>query len=68
MKILFFILIPFWLLASQILNYNIYDRTDRVDLMLTFDTPFEGTISQQRQTGSILIKLNNASIESPKVA
>jgi len=67
MKILFFILLPLWLFASQILNYNVYDRTDRVDLMLTFDTPFEGTISQQRQSTSILIKLNNVSIESPKV-
>ncbi len=67
MKILFFILLPLWLLASQILNYNVYDRTDRVDLMLTFDTPFEGTISQQRQSGNILIKLNNVSIQSPKV-
>ncbi len=67
MKLLFLTLLPLWLFGSQILNYNIYDRTDRVDLMLTFDTPFEGTISQQHQSDSILIKLNNVSIESPKV-
>ncbi len=67
MKIILSILIPFWLFASQILNYNIYDRTDRVDLMLTFDTPFEGTITQKRQSGTILIKLSKISIDSPKV-
>ena len=67
MKLLFLTLLPLWLFGSQILNYNIYDRTDRVDLMLTFDTPFEGTISQQHKSDSILIKLNNVSIESPKV-
>jgi hypothetical protein len=67
MKIVILTLIPFWLFASQILNYNVYDRTDRVDLMLTFDTPYEGDIRQQIQSGSILIKLSNVSIESPKV-
>lgn len=67
MKIVFFLLLPLWLFASQILNYNVYDRTDRVDLMLTFDTPFEGVISQQRQLGSILVKLSDISIESPKI-
>ncbi len=67
MKIIFFLLLPLWLFSSQILNYNIYDRSDRVDLMLTFDTPFEGKITQQRKSGSILIKLNNISIESPKI-
>ncbi|MEA3522879.1 MAG: hypothetical protein U9R50_07870 [Campylobacterota bacterium] len=67
MKIVFFILIPFWLFASQILNYNVYDRTDRVDLMLTFDTPFEGTITQKRKAETVLIKLSNVTIESPKV-
>jgi hypothetical protein len=35
--------------------------------MLTFDTPFEGKITQQRQSGTILIKLNGISIESPKI-
>ncbi len=67
MKIIFFITLPLWLFGSQILNYNIYNRSDRVDLMLTFDTPFDGKILQQRHTGSILIKLDNVSIESPKI-
>jgi hypothetical protein len=67
MKIVFLILMPFWLFASQILNYNVYDRTERVDLMLTFDTPYEGEIRQQKQSGNILIKLSDVSIESPKV-
>jgi len=67
MKIFYLLLLPLLLSASQILNYNLYDRTDRVDLMLTFDTPFEGRISQQRQSGNILIKLTNVTIESAKM-
>jgi hypothetical protein len=67
MKILLITLLPLWLFASQILNYNLYDRTDRVDLMLTFDTPFEGQIRQYQKSGNIIIKLSGVSIESPKV-
>ena len=55
------------LLASQILSYNIYDRTDRVDLMITFDTPYHGLIKQSRSKSKIIIKLENASIEAPKI-
>lgn len=55
------------LFASKILSYNVYDRSDRVDIMLTFDTPYEGKIRQHRQQNRIIIKLSDASIESPKV-
>lgn len=53
--------------ASKILSYNVYDRSDRVDVMFTFDTPYEGTIRQNRQQNRIVIKLSDAEIESPKV-
>lgn len=53
--------------ASKILTYNIYDRTDRVDIMFTFDTPYEGALHQNRQQDNIIIKLQDATIESPKV-
>jgi fructose-specific phosphotransferase system component IIB len=60
-------LLSFTLLqASKILSYNVYDRTDRVDVMITFDTPYEGTIKQSSQDSSIIIKLENAQIESTK--
>jgi hypothetical protein len=65
-KILFLLLIPFMLFASKILSYNVYERSDRVDVMLTFDTPYDGVISQQTLNGKIIIKLDDASIESEK--
>jgi len=67
MKYLLIFLLPLSLFASQILSYNIYNRTDRVDLMITFDTPYHGIIKQSRSNSKIIIKLENASIESPKI-
>lgn len=59
-------LLPLSLFASKILSYNIYDRTDRVDVMITFDTPYNGVIKQSLRDGMITIKLQDASIESAK--
>jgi len=67
MKYLLLLLLPLSLFASKILSYNIYDRTDRADLMLTFDTPYNGIIKQSRRKSKIIIKLENASIESAKI-
>jgi len=66
-KYLLLFLLPFSLFASKILSYNIYDRTDRADLMITFDTPYSGVIKQRRSKSKIIIKLENASIEAPKM-
>ena len=59
-------MLPFALNASTILSYNIYDRTDRVDVMITFDTPYTGLIKQSASTQNIIIKLEDAQIESAK--
>ncbi|MDX1296435.1 MAG: hypothetical protein R3302_09205, partial [Sulfurimonadaceae bacterium] len=61
------LLLPTLIFASKILSYNVYDRTDRVDIMFAFDTPYEGTLRQTQQNNTIIIKLDNATIESPKV-
>ena len=67
-KILFALLVlPLTLLASQILSYNVYDRTDRSDIMLTFDTPYHGVIKQSKTPTKIILKLEDATIESPKI-
>lgn len=65
-KLLIIFLLPLVLNASKILSYNIYDRTDRVDIMITFDTPYEGKIKQSQTDSKITIKLEDASIESKK--
>ena len=62
----FFIILISTLNASKILSYNIYDRTDRTDVMITFDTPYEGVIKQSTTNSKIIIRLNDASIESSK--
>ena len=66
-KYLLLFLLPFSLYASKILSYNIYDRTDRVDVMITFDTPYDGVIKQSTGKSTITIKLQDASIESAKL-
>ena len=66
-RLLLLFLLPFSLYASKILSYNIYERTDRADVMITFDTPFTGTIKQSRGKSKIILKLEDASIESSKI-
>ncbi len=65
-KLLLIFLLPLALNAAKILSYNIYDRTDRADVMLTFDTPYDGAISQSSSKNKIIIKLKESSIESAK--
>lgn len=65
-RLLFIFLLPFVLYASKILSYNIYDRTDRVDVMITFDAPYNGVIKQSVSPSKIIIKLENTSIETLK--
>ncbi|MDK9693834.1 MAG: hypothetical protein OEL19_06280 [Sulfurimonas sp.] len=66
-KIFLLLAVPFFLHAAKILSYNIYERTDRVDVMITFDTPYDGVIKQNTTSSILTIKLENASIESSKV-
>lgn len=61
------LLIPAFLWGAKVLSYNVYDRNDRVDVMLTFDTPYEGVLRQNRQGDTVIIKLEEAFIEAPKV-
>ena len=65
-KLFVLLLLPLLLNASKILSYNIYDRTDRVDIMITFDTPYAGKIKQNVTPSKIIIKLEDASIEASK--
>jgi len=67
MRYLLLLLLPYLLFGSKILSYNVYERSNRVDIMLTFDTPYEGTLAQIKQTNKIILKLQGASIEAPKI-
>jgi len=64
-KIVLLLLLSTLVWGSKILSYNVYDRHERVDVMLTFDTPYEGVLRQNQQNGLITIKLEEASIDTP---
>ncbi len=72
-KLVLIFLLPITIYASsKILSYNIYDRTDRADVMITFDVPFDGVIKKSVTDSKnglkrIIIKLEGASIESAKL-
>ena len=55
----FFITVLFQLniFATTLLTYNTYDRDDRVDLMLSFDTPYNGKIFLKKSGDDFIIHL-----------
>ncbi|OHD88019.1 MAG: hypothetical protein A2W83_01225 [Sulfuricurvum sp. RIFCSPLOWO2_12_43_5] len=61
------LLLPALLWGAKVLSYNVYDRNDRVDVMLTFDAPYEGVLRQNRQGDTVIVKLEEAFIEAPKL-
>lgn len=61
--ITFFILLISSLNASNLLTYNIYERSDRVDLMLSFDAPYEGRISQKKGKNITTLSLDDLSYD-----
>lgn len=42
-----FLILPLY--SVELISYNIYDRNDRVDLMLSFDNAYNGKISQKKE-------------------
>lgn len=58
---IFFALFVLWscVNASNLLTYNVYERSDRVDIMLSFDAPHEGGISQKNDATSITLTIND---------
>ena len=41
--------------GSNLSTYNVYERSDRVDIMLSFDAPYSGAILQERKDGVITL-------------
>lgn len=64
MKIIVLFLLTFSCLnASNLLTYNVYERSDRIDIMLSFDSPHEGSISQKNDASSITLSVNDLSYD-----
>lgn len=55
MRILLLCLFALPLFAAELISYNIYDRNDRVDLMLSFDSAYNGKISQKKEKDLTLL-------------
>ena len=53
------------LMSTTLLNQNIYDRENRVDLMLSFDTPYDGKIRQAKDDKTVNIFLSNTQLQQP---
>ncbi len=58
MKKIFLLFLVLPLFGVELINYNIYDRNDRVDLMLSFDGAYSGDISQKTEKNFTLLTLN----------
>ncbi|WP_456451023.1 hypothetical protein [Hydrogenimonas sp.] len=64
--LLLLILLLHPLIAAVLLNENVYERQNRIDLMLSFDTPFKGSIKKRTAAdGSVTILLSGAEVQKP---
>ncbi|EHD2941746.1 hypothetical protein JRT61_001098 [Campylobacter coli] len=59
MKILLLSILALPLFAVELISYNIYDRNDRVDLMLSFDSAYGGKISQKKEKNLTLLTFSD---------
>jgi hypothetical protein len=57
------------LFSATVINYNIYEKEDEesVDIMLSFDAPYEGKIIQKQNKGNKIFILENTGIEKKTI-
>ncbi len=66
-KILLFLFLSFSLFAGNIINQNIYEKEDSVDVMLSFDTPYEGKIIQKKEAENRVFVLEGTTIDKKSI-
>ena len=56
-----FMILSFFIFAhaTNLLTYNIYERSDRVDIMLSFDSPYTERIFQKKSDDATILTLKN---------
>jgi hypothetical protein len=64
MNFIIFLSLPFFLYAIEIVNYNIYDRTNRVDVMLSFNAPYNDEIVEKKTDNLLVVTLKNVLIKN----
>jgi hypothetical protein len=50
---------------AKIINFNLYERTERVDIVVSFDKIYEGIVSKKNGSNSVKLSLNGATIDEP---
>jgi hypothetical protein len=45
--------------ATTLLTYNVYERSDRIDLMLSFDSPYDGSITKKMGKNITILTLSD---------
>ncbi len=63
--LLFSLLTPL-LCATHLSEYKIYEKPDRIDLMLTFDTPWHGKITKTVKADQTLLKLEGVTFDKER--
>lgn len=63
MRYLLLVFLSLPLFGVNLLTYNIYERDQRVDLMLSFDAPYDGKIVQKVENGINILTLDGVSFE-----
>jgi hypothetical protein len=64
MKYFLLIFFSINLYAATLLNQNIYERDGRIDLMLSFDSVYEGKISKTTVDNVVVVTLSGATAEN----
>lgn len=64
MRFLLLLFISLPIFASNLLTYNIYERGDRVDIMLSFDSAYDGSLKQQSGNGVTDLFLSDLVIDN----
>ncbi len=62
-KLFLFLTFASFAFATNLLTHNIYDREDRVDVMLSFDSPYAGTIFQDKNAHVTMLKLEHLNFD-----
>ena len=61
-----FLLFTTGLYATEIIKHTIYKYPDRIDLMLSFNTPYTGKISRTVKNGTTILMLNEVAFQEKK--
>ena len=55
-------LLTFPLLSGELISQNIYEKEDSIDIMFSFDVPYEGTITQKKEENQRILILDDITI------